>query len=98
MGCGDGSASFNAELTKRGGNITSVDPVYYFCADQIRQMISEAYYKVINQTRKNHEKFIWKEITSVEELERIKMSAMAKFLEDFPKGIIQKRDVPGELP
>jgi hypothetical protein len=36
MGCGDGSASFNAELTKRGGNITSVDPVYYFSADQIR--------------------------------------------------------------
>ncbi len=61
-------------------------------------MISEAYYKVINQTRKNHEKFIWKEITSVEELERIRLSAMAKFLEDFPKGIIQKRDVPGELP
>jgi hypothetical protein len=36
MGCGDGSASFNAELTERGGNITSVDPVYYFNADHIR--------------------------------------------------------------
>ncbi len=36
MGCGDGSASFNAELTERGENITSVDPVYYFNADQIK--------------------------------------------------------------
>jgi hypothetical protein len=26
------------------------------------------------------------------------MSAMAKFLEDFPKGIIQKIYMPGELP
>ena len=98
MGCGDGPASFNAELTERGGNITSVDPVYYFSADQIKQRIGEAHDEVIDQTRKNYNKFIWQEIYSVEKLEKIRMSAMAKFLEDFPKGTIQKRYVPGELP
>jgi hypothetical protein len=98
MGCGDGPASFNAELTERGGNITSVDPVYHFSTDQIRQRISETYDDVIGQTRKNQDKFIWQEIGSVEEFGRIRMSAMAKFLEDFPAGMIQKRYIPGALP
>jgi SAM-dependent methyltransferase len=98
MGCGDGPASFNAELTERGGNIISVDPVYYFSANQIRQRIGEAHDEIIDQTRKNYNKFIWHEIDSVEKLERIRMSAMEKFLEDFAKGTIQKRYVPGELP
>jgi SAM-dependent methyltransferase len=98
MGCGDGPASFNAELTERGGNITSVDPVYNFSADKIRQRIRETYDDVIGQTRKNQDKFIWQEIGSVEELGRIRMSAMEKFLEDFPAGRIQKRYMPGALP
>ena len=96
--CGDGPASFNAEPTEQGGNITSVDPVYYFSVNQIRQRISETHDEIIDQTRRNYNKFIWQEIDSVEKLESIRMSAMAKFLEDFPKGIIQKRYVPGELP
>jgi hypothetical protein len=98
LGCGDGPASFNAELTERGGNIKSIDPIYCFSADQIRQRINETYDDVIGQTRKNLDKFIWQEIGSVEELGRLRMSAMAKFLEDFPEGVTQKRYVPGELP
>jgi hypothetical protein len=43
-------------------------------------MFGEAHDEVIDQTRKNLDKFFWEEITSVEELERIRMSAMAKFL------------------
>jgi SAM-dependent methyltransferase len=98
LGCGDGPASFNAVLTERGGNIISIDPVYHFRADQIRQRISETYDDVIGQTRKNQDKFIWQEIGTVEELGRIRMSAMARFLEDFPEGLMQKRYIPGELP
>lgn len=98
VGCGDGPASFNAELTERGGNIISIDPIYYFSADQIRERICETCDYVIDQTRKNQYKFVWQEIDSVEELERIRMSAMTKFLEDFPKGLMQKRYIAGELP
>jgi len=98
LGCGDGPASFNAELTERGGNITSVDPVYNFSAGQIRQRIDETYGDIIGQTRKNQDKFVWQEIGSVKELGRIRMLAMAKFLEDFPEGVMQKRYVPGKLP
>jgi len=98
IGCGDGPASFNAELTALGGNIISIDPIYYFSADQIRQRISETYNDVVGQTRRNQDKFIWQEIGSVEELGRLRMSAMTSFLEDFPAGKKQKRYVPGELP
>jgi len=98
LGCGDGPASFNAELTKRGGNIVSIDPVYSFSADQIRQRIGETCDYVLDQTRRNQDKFVWQEIGSIEELERIRMSAMAKFLEDFPQGVVQKRYLAGELP
>lgn len=98
MGCGDGPASFNAELTERGGNIISVDPIYNFSAEQIRDRIDETSDNIIGQTRKNKDKFIWQEISSVEELERVRMLAMTKFLDDFPEGILQKRYVPGELP
>ena len=30
LGCGDGPASFNAELTKKGGKVVSVDPLLAF--------------------------------------------------------------------
>ena len=98
LGCGDGPASFNAELTEQGGNIISVDPVYRFIADQIRQKINETHNDIIEQTRENQDKFVWQEIGSVEELGRLRMSAMAKFLKDFPDGVAQKRYIPGELP
>jgi hypothetical protein len=98
VGCGDGPASFNAELTELGGNILSVDPVYIFSADEIRQRIYETYNDIIDQTQKNQDKFIWQEIGSVEELGKIRMSAMEKFLNDFSGGLMQKRYIPGELP
>ncbi|AKB78951.1 hypothetical protein MSHOH_2468 [Methanosarcina horonobensis HB-1 = JCM 15518] len=98
LGCGDGPASFNAELTGRGGNVISIDPVYRFSTDQIKQKIGETYDDIIRQTRENRDKFVWQEIGSIEELGRIRMSAMAKFLEDFPEGVMQKRYIPGELP
>lgn len=36
LGCGDGPASFNAEGTRRGIQITSCDPVYQFETKEIR--------------------------------------------------------------
>lgn len=28
LGCGDGPASFNAEMTKQGHRVVSIDPIY----------------------------------------------------------------------
>ena len=30
LGCGDGPAGFNSELTARGGTVVSLDPIYAF--------------------------------------------------------------------
>ena len=98
LGCGDGPAEFNSALTKYGGNITSVDPIYIFDAEQIRSRISETYETVMAQMRKNQGDYVWGVIPSVEQLASIRMSAMETFLEDFETGKDEGRYIPGGLP
>ena len=98
LGCGDGPAGFNAVLTKRGGHIVSIDPVYAFDADQIRGRISETYEIVMTQLRKNRDDFVWDVIPSVEQLGNLRMTAMESFLADFDMGKQSGRYIPGELP
>jgi hypothetical protein len=98
LGCGDGPASFNAECNQRGGNVTSIDPLYRFSFDEIKKRIAETYEDVIRQTRANQDKFIWDTIQSPDELGRIRMEAMQNFLASYQEGKIQKKYIPGELP
>lgn len=98
LGCGDGPAEFNTRLTERGGNIVSFDPIYQFDASQIRGRIYETYQTVMDQMRKNKTDYVWNAITSVEDLGRIRMSAMGAFLLDFEAGNREGRYIAGELP
>ena len=98
LGCSDGPAGFNSILTRRGGSIVSVDPVYAFSIKEIEKRIDETYEVVLDQTRKNKNEFVWGDISSVEELGRIRMSAMEEFLRDFEQGKSEGRYVAGNLP
>lgn len=98
LGCGDGPASFNAELGKRGGHIVSVDPIYRFNAHQIKSRIADTYTTVMEQAIKNQREFVWETISSVDELGRIRMSAMELFLTDFESGKQEGRYIAGALP
>ena len=98
LGCGDGPASFNSILTKRGGKIISVDPLYRFSADEIKNRINETYHEIIEQTRKNKKEFAWNNIRSVEEMGRIRMKAMEEFLSDYEAGREEGRYVEADLP
>jgi SAM-dependent methyltransferase len=98
LGCGDGPASFNAVLTKRGGRVVSVDPLYRFAVQDIRERIRRTYPEVLEQTRKNAHEFVWASIKSVDELGHLRMAAMEEFLSDYPLGLAQKRYTDGELP
>ncbi len=98
LGCGDGPAAFNTLLTKRGGNIVSVDPIYVFEAEQIRERISETYETVMAQMHMNQGDYVWEAIPSVEYLGHIRMSAMNAFLADFEAGKHEGRYIAGELP
>jgi SAM-dependent methyltransferase len=98
LGCGDGPASFNFELTRRGGNIVSVDPLYAFSADEIRQRIDDGSAQVMEQTRRNRYQFVWRHIGSAEELGRVRRAAMETFLSDYPSGLAEGRYREASLP
>ena len=98
LGCGDGPAAFNAELTRRGGNIVSVDPIYCFDAEHIRKRISETFDSVMHQMLANQSDYVWGAIPSVEQLGTLRISAMETFLADFDAGVREGRYIPGELP
>jgi len=98
LGCGDGPACFNAELTKIGGNIVSIDPVYQFNSEQIGSRITQVYPEVMSQVAKNKADYIWTTIASVEDLGRVRMQAMACFLDDFEQGKVEGRYKQALLP
>ncbi|HEX3021824.1 MAG TPA: SAM-dependent methyltransferase [Lachnospiraceae bacterium] len=98
VGFGDGPASFNYELSMKGGRIISLDPIYQFDTEQIRRQISSTKDIVIQQTRENKENYIWTSIRSLEELECIRMEAMNRFLDDYEKGRYEGRYISHELP
>jgi hypothetical protein len=39
LGCGDGPASFNCTMNRKGKKVISADPVYQFSADKIGKRI-----------------------------------------------------------
>ena len=98
LGCGDGPASFNAELTARGGNVVSIDPSYQFDAKSLQARIADVYDEIMTQVDANKEKFIWKSIPSLDVLGKIRMDAMNKFLSDYDKGKKSGRYICESLP
>lgn len=97
-GFGDGPASFNRELTERGGSVISFDPIYQFTKEDIEKRIGEVRVEVMEQMRRNKDNYVWTKIKSLDELESLRMSAMKRFLEDYGKGRAEGRYVYHELP
>jgi hypothetical protein len=78
LGCGDGPACFNAQVSRNGGNVISADP--------IRSRIDEVYPQIMEQMSKNKDDYVWKSIRSVEELGKVRLDAMKLFLADYEQG------------
>jgi SAM-dependent methyltransferase len=98
LGCGDGPASFNAEMTELGYSVVSIDPVYQFSAQQIEQRVREIYETVISQVRQNPHRYIWNHFANPDELGRARLDAMGKFLLDYEQGKIAGRYLDLSLP
>ena len=98
LGCADGPASFNAISTERGSTVVSCDPLYAFDASQIRSRIDEVARDILDQTRRNRDEFVWTSIQSLEELQRVRMDAMDRFLADYDTGKSQGRYIDAGLP
>ena len=98
LGCADGPASFNAEMYQSGRSTISCDPIYRFTTQQLKAQIKRASVKIMEQTRKNIDNFMWSSIGSINELRDIRLTAMRKFLDDFEEGKKQGRYIVAELP
>jgi hypothetical protein len=91
LGCGDGPASFNAEMTALGHSVISVDPIYQFSAEQVRQRIKDTYEPIISQVKQNSHRYIWKNFQDADELGQARLAAMERFLLDYETGKSEDR-------
>ena len=98
LGCGDGPAAFNAELTKVGGKVVSVDPVYRFTAYQIRSRVREVYPEIMSEVSKNPDDYVWESIRDIEHLGKVRMEAMELFFDDYEQGKQAGRYINASLP
>ena len=99
LGCGDGPASFNAELSARGGSAVSFDPIYAFSVEEIRGRIEATYPGMIERARQNRDDFLWTtDVPDPEALGDHRIVTMERFLADFPAGQLAGRYVTAELP
>ena len=98
LGCGDGPASFNAEMTELGHSVVSIDPVYQFSAEQIEQRVRATYEPVISQIKQNSSNYVWKNFQDADELGRARLNAMDKFLLDYESGKVAGRYLYQSMP
>jgi hypothetical protein len=98
LGCGDGPASFNAEMTELGHSVVSIDPVYQFSAAQIEQRVRATYDPVISQVKQNPSRYVWKNFQDADELGKVRLNAMDKFLLDYESGKVAERYLYQSLP
>jgi hypothetical protein len=98
LGCGDGPASFNAEMIELGHHVVSIDPIYQFSAEQIEQRVRATYESVISQVKQNSSHYIWKNFQDADELGKARLNAMEKFLLDYDSGKVSGRYLYQSLP
>ena len=98
LGCGDGPASFNAEMTQLGYSVVSIDPIYQFSAEEIKQRVQEIYEPVISQVKQNSNRFVWKNFCDADELGQVRLATMEKFLTDYEVGKAAGRYLYQSLP
>lgn len=98
LGCGDGPASFNADMTELGHSVMSIDPIYQFSAEQIEQRVRATYEQVISQVKQNSHNYIWNNFQDADELGKARLNAMEKFLLDYETGKVSERYLDQSLP
>jgi hypothetical protein len=98
LSCGDGPAGFNSKMNQLGNTVVSCDPIYQLTAQELQTRITKTYDKVMEETYKNQNNFVWDVIKSPEELSRVRMDAMREFILDYEKGKQEGRYLAESLP
>jgi hypothetical protein len=98
LSVGDGPASFNAEGTKLGYKIKSIDPLYVFNAEQIRSRFYEVVDNIIGQVKRTPEDWVWSYHASPDDLRKNRENATERFCADYEVGKTAGRYEVSELP
>ncbi len=98
LGIADGPASFNAEGTRQGYRITSIDPLYQFTGEEIQQRFDAVVDNIIAQIKQTPNDWIWTYHQSPENLRHNREAAIRLFCEDYEQGQAERRYIIGELP
>ena len=98
LGVGDGPASFNAEATKMGAKVISIDPIYKFSAAEIKARFNQVIDNIINQVKASPKDWVWKYHKSPEDLRKNRIKAIEIFLQDYERGKEEARYQTQELP
>ena len=98
LGCADGPASFNAEMTSRGHQVVSCDPIYVFSARELRRRFDETYATMMGQMPAKRGNFVWGTIPTIEALGEMRQTAMEVFIRDFTCSRRGNRYVASALP
>ncbi|MEO0374308.1 MAG: class I SAM-dependent methyltransferase [Cyanobacteria bacterium P01_A01_bin.17] len=98
LGVGDGPASFNAEATEQGFQVTSIDPIYTFNGAEIQQRFDAVVDDIIAQVKSSPDDWVWSYHRSPEHLRRNREQVMQLFRQDYESGKQAGRYLVGELP
>ena len=98
LGVGDGPASFNAEATKLGFNVTSIDPIYQFSGVEILARFNAVVNNIINQVKATPNDWVWSYHQSPDDLRQNREQAIKKFIDDYEQGKLEGRYLNQELP
>ena len=98
LGCADGPASFNAELTAMGGSVTSIDPIYVMQPGEIQRAFDAVVDDIFTQVQTTRDDWVWDFHGSPDGLRAERERALACFLEDFAQPGASNRYVTASLP
>lgn len=98
LGVGDGPASFNAEGTAKGYNITSIDPIYQFDGAEIKHRFDAVVDNIIDQIIATPNNWVWSYHQNPQELKASRIKTLEVFLQDYQLGKQENRYLAQELP
>ncbi len=94
----DGPASFNAEGTKLGYKINSVDPLYIFSGEEIKRRFCAVVDDIIKQVENTPNDWVWSYHKSPQNLRKNREKVIALFCADYEIGKKDNRYNIGQLP
>src|SRR5262245_29217829 len=86
LDCGAGPSSFTAEMSRRGWNVTAVDPLYGLDAGTLESLVGEARARIGAALAIERDRFRWDFYGSPEKLLAIRDEACRLFLDDYGDG------------